>query len=256
MSLVALDWLLSEAERPLAPPSPDAFDSPNRRGLRLCLNERQSFREHASVDDKLYDPRSGLGIFYRWKVRDIVSLCALHKVSPKIHVSVLERIAHGTDDYSPGNLPSNAEVIFTPPPDGRSGALAEARAHAVQRVLATIPDGTLLNHVRRSLHIGRAAYVVYLASCVIGLYALGRWWTSASAHSVLDLRGDVAGALTAAGLLSAYTVATLIDRRMGGVFSGFWYPKQKDLRDGLKNARRAAALPPRQMSARRPARVG
>ena len=43
-----------------------------------------------------------------------------------------------------------------------------------------------------------------------------------------------------AGLLAGYVMATLVDRRMESVFSGFWYPKQKELRDGLKQARQLA----------------
>ena len=91
MSLVALDWLLSQAERPLEPTSQGSRALEAARGLRICASERQSFREHASVDDKLYDPRSGAGIFYRWKIRDIEELCAANNVKPRVHVSVLER---------------------------------------------------------------------------------------------------------------------------------------------------------------------
>jgi hypothetical protein len=240
MSLVALDWLLSEAERPLDPPAAGIVDAATLRGLRICANERQSFREHASVDDKLYDPRAGLGMFYRWKVRDIESLCALNKVAPKVHVSVLERIAHGTDDYSPGNLPSNAEVVFTPPPQGRTSALAEGRARALQCVLSTIPDRTLLNLVRRSLRIGRASYFLYLASCIVSVLALDRLWSTVGRRQALDYRADAATVVAVAGFLAAYVMATLVDRDMESVFSGFWYPKQKDLRDRLKQARQVA----------------
>ena len=112
MSLVALDWLLTEAEQAGAP-----F---GEHGLRLNASERQSFREHASVDDKLYDPRAGLGVFYRWKIRDIEAMCAANDIAPKVHVSVLERVAHGTDDYSPGNLPARADVVFTTPVKARA----------------------------------------------------------------------------------------------------------------------------------------
>src|SRR5262249_88001 len=147
MSLVALDWLLSEAERPLDPAPGEAANPAWLKGLRIYASERQSFREHASVDDKLYDPRAGAGMFYRWKIRDITSLCARNNVTPQVHISVLERIAHGTDDYSPGNLPSNAEVVFTPPPNGNT-THATRRAHAATRVLHTIPEATLLGRVR------------------------------------------------------------------------------------------------------------
>ena len=255
MSLVALDWLLSEAERPLESEA-EAVSPTSRRGLRIYASERQAFREHASVDDKLYDPRSGTGIFYRWKVRDIAALCARNHVTPKIHVSVLERIAHGTDDYSPGNLPPTAEVVFTPPPEGRSVALAEARARAVQRVLATIPDRTLLDDVRGAVRIGRASYVVYLGACLTGALALRRLWSVAADNGRLDYTAEGASLLALVGLLAAYVVATMVDRKMEGVFSGFWYPKQRELRDALKGARQIANRSGRDGNTLRAARFG
>jgi uncharacterized protein (DUF2235 family) len=98
MSLVALDWIMAYAER---------------AGLRFNPIARRRISEHVNVDDKLYDPRAGLGSFYRWKIRDIARLCARHRVPVKVHLSVLERIAHATDDYAPGNIPGNAEVVVT-----------------------------------------------------------------------------------------------------------------------------------------------
>jgi T6SS, Phospholipase effector Tle1-like, catalytic domain len=240
MSLVALDWLLSEAERPLEPAAGQTLDPAKLKGLRICANERQSFREHASVDDKLYDPRSGTGMFYRWKIRDIAALCAHNNVTPKVHASVLERIAHGTDDYSPGNLPSHAEVVFTPPPKGKDHTLAEGRAKALQRVLATIPDRTLLNLVRQWVSIGRASYFLYLASCTVGAFALYGALSSAAWSHSMDYAADAAGVVAVVGLLAAYAMSVLVDSRMESVFSGFWYPKQKELRDGLKHARQLA----------------
>ncbi len=107
LSLVALDWMLSEAER--------AGMRFNEHGLRTNRYERQAYREHANVDDKLYDPRSGLGLFYRWRIRDMRALCLANGVAPRLHLSVLERIAHGTEDYAPGNLAPDATVVFTEP---------------------------------------------------------------------------------------------------------------------------------------------
>jgi hypothetical protein len=244
MSLVALDWLLSEAERPLDPSSAPDVDPARLKGLRISANERQSFREHASVDDKLYDPRSGIGVFYRWKIRDIEELCAANNVKPKVHVSVLERIAHGTDDYSPGNLPANAEVVFTPPPKGADTELAARRVKALQEVVTTIPNSTLLNLVRRAVQLGRASYGLYLASCIVSLLALDRVFSGQS--HLLNFDADVLGIAAAAGFLAAYLMATIADRRMEGVFSGFWYPKQKILRTGLKQARQLAQRPARE----------
>jgi hypothetical protein len=162
-----------------------------------------------------------------------------------VHVSVLERIAHGTDDYSPGNLPANSEVVFTPPPKGGDTLLAESRAKAMQDVITTIPNRTLLNLVRRPLRIGRASYFLYLASCIAGLVALGRAFSGGRPH-MLDIGADAAAVVAAVGFLAAYVMAALVDRQMEGAFSGFWYPKQKHLRNGLKQARQLARTPARE----------
>jgi hypothetical protein len=160
-------------------------------------------------------------------------------------VSVLERIAHGTDDYSPGNLPASAEVVFTPPPKGADTELAARRVKALQDVVTTIPNRTLLNLVRGMLHAGRASYTLYLASCILSLVALDRVFSAAKPH-LLNFGADALGIAAAAGFLIAYVMATIVDRRMESVFSGFWYPKQKDLRNGLKQARQLAQRPPRE----------
>jgi uncharacterized protein (DUF2235 family) len=250
MSFVALDWMLDQAARAGRP-----F---NQHGLRLNASDRDWFREHASVDDKLYDPRAGLGVFYRWRLRDIEQICKAHGVRPKIHVSVLERIAHGTDDYSPGNLPADADVIFTPPPTSANAELAQRRAAAVQRVLTTVPRGTLLEGVRTEMAVGQLSYYIYIATGLVFLKAawaitqrslagpdaavgalmslMSPWETTARvaagvwAHPWLP-----AGLLL--GFLVAYMLTLLVEARMSASFSGFWFVKQEELRDGLKQAR-------------------
>jgi uncharacterized protein (DUF2235 family) len=223
MSLVALDWLLTQAEQAGAP-----F---GQHGLRLNASERQSFREHSSVDDKLYDPRAGLGIFYRWKIRDIDAMCAANNVTPKVHVSVLERVAHGTDDYSPGNLPAHAAVVFTAPPKAEHTLLAARRAASVQTVVTTIPHGTLLNEVRNPIRVGQLSYYAYLVSIVAVVVA------TASLGPGHTLSHPWMLACLSLGFLAAYLMMLYADHQMDQVFSGFWYSKQKELRDNLRNAR-------------------
>jgi uncharacterized protein (DUF2235 family) len=89
MSLVALDWMLCHAAR---------------HGLRLQSLDHEMARGHASVDDALYDPRAGWGLFYRWAPRDVRKYCEKSGVPPSIHLTVGERVAHGTDDYAPATF--------------------------------------------------------------------------------------------------------------------------------------------------------
>jgi hypothetical protein len=58
--------------------------------------DHELFRGHASVDDTLYDPRSGLGLFYRWMPRDIRAHCktALRDAANSPHGRRADRARH------------------------------------------------------------------------------------------------------------------------------------------------------------------
>ena len=275
MSLVALDWMLTEAGRP---------DEKGKKGLRTNETEREYFRDHANVDDKLYDPRAGLGIFYRWKIRDIAKLCRDHKLKPRIHLTALERIAHGTDDYAPGNLPSDAEVVITQALTEEAEDLLDRRAQGVEQELRTIPGGMLLNQVRFPMAVGTVSYYVYLIFCTAVVITAAGVDTGSFARSpliplitigkfVFALVTDFQATLVIIGrqllnrpelwfvLLSgfvlAYAMMLFADNRMEKVFSRFWYGKQEALRDALKKARadakREGPRPPHGPGATQPA---
>jgi hypothetical protein len=71
MSLVTLDWMIMHAEA---------------QGVRFVPHLRDEYRTEHSFADKLYEPRAGLGMFYRWKPRDVAALAATHGiVRPKIY---------------------------------------------------------------------------------------------------------------------------------------------------------------------------
>lgn len=252
MSLVTLAWMLRKAEE---------------SGLRLIPFDRAFYPEHANVDDKLYDPRAGLGVFYRWKIRDVAALCRAHAVPPAIHLSALERVAHGTDDYAPGNLAPDARVVITPTGDPTADAAAAARARAVESVLrrAHAAGRPLLSRVWGAMTTGLVAYYVYLAACLATLIAAsspeagaGRWkpwlyvknavvlvWNVVtvngdallgSAQQLLSLRWLLV--LLVGGFVVSYALMTGANRRMSRVFSEFWHRWQPVLREELKDARR------------------
>lgn len=251
MSLVTLDWMLAKAEA---------------AGLRLVSSQRALYQELASVDDKLYNSRSGAGQLYRWKPRDIMALCDRCGIAPVVHLSVLERIAHGTNDYAPGNLSPRSTVVITPTGDPEKDMAARERAKRVEDVLRTAFERgkPLLAQVRGAVVAGRFSYYLFLATLLGTILAAstpendgGIWEYFKNAGTLLGhlvtLRlGEVghrlSGLLDHPGLLTlllcgfglSWLTAFSVDRRMREVFSEFWFDQQKRLRDALKHARRSA----------------
>ena len=248
MSLVALDWMMHHAEE---------------AGLRFIESERQYYREHANADDKLYDPRTGTGKFYRWLPRDISHMCKSSHVQPKVHLSVLERIAHGNENYCPGNLPANAQVVFTPAGDPLKDASARARAAGAQEVLSEArgEGDSLLDSARGSLMIGRFAYRAFaltiLATFVLAASGYAKQGASSFIERLVALVVDLVtspvstalhlfwrgpssfmlSAIAIVGLSVAAVLSRWSTRGMNRVFRGFWFTHQQKLRDALKKAR-------------------
>jgi uncharacterized protein (DUF2235 family) len=255
LSLTAMHWLMTKAQN---------------AGLRFIPGEYEYYRDHANVDDKLYDPRAGMGLFYRWKPRDIAQLCRANDVTPAIHLSVMERIAHGTEDYSPGNLPPDGRVVITPNGDLEKDATAMTRALAAEIILKSAHANTqssLLDCVRGTISVGRLSYYIYLLSCVAALVAAsgalddpsrtGIWPITkglalflvnlvASPFATLYAVGQnfsgnlIRTAWIASGFLLAYLLMKITDKRLTAAFSKFWFERQKDLRLALKQARKEA----------------
>ena len=139
MSLTALDWMMTRAE---------AY------GLRFHAEVRAGYQGAADVNDKRYDSRAGLGIFYRWRPRDVQQLCERCGVEPQVHRSVFERIARNTEGYAPGSLPTSCQVVST-----------AARPDVRDRIAAIIADAfqpgpPLLRRTRSRQQIGQARILV------------------------------------------------------------------------------------------------
>jgi uncharacterized protein (DUF2235 family) len=232
MSLVALDWMLGHAET---------------AGLRIHQMDRQLFRSHASVDDMLYDPRSGMGCFYRWAPRDLAKYCRASGIAPRIHLTVAERIAHATDDYAPGNIPPGVSIATTPvdaadPLKFERDRILGRRAEAIQTVLQdALSGGYLLDKVRHQVQIGDAAYwFTLIAWMLVGLGSLrivaATLWPDQSAL-VTAAPFVVVGLVC---LACARLLGTAAQHAMSATFSQFWQQHQKHLRHTLKTAHQHA----------------
>ena len=87
LSLVPLLWMMRRADE---------------CGLRFLERQWNEFREDADPHGRLYDSRTGWGMFYRYARRNLYA----HNPDdrPSVHESVAERIVRATDYYAPKAL--------------------------------------------------------------------------------------------------------------------------------------------------------
>ncbi len=240
LSLVAMDWMMWHARK---------------EGLRIVPEDARTYNDHANVDDKLYNPRAGLGMFYRWNLRDATKLCADAKVHPAIHLSALERVAHGTEDYAPGNLPPYGEVVFTPTGDPERDKFAKARADHVKQVLRTAHDHEsaglpLLSECRTEVMLGQVSYWLYVLSFVpMVVLLVGGISQAVRHHFGPGALGDgaahnlkIAAAILLGGLFVALVISRWVKARMSKNFSAFWHGAQPLLRKRLNELRNSPSL--------------
>jgi hypothetical protein len=236
MSLVTLDWMMSKAEQ---------------QGLRFGAAARADYRSRHAFADRLYDPRAGLGVFYRWKPRNVKQLCARKGIPvPTIHVSVLERIIQAPEGYAPGNLPPDCSFVTTeadPLLDVAELADTVATAHGGR---AASP---LVEQQGTWVRVGLASYLTFIAGTVGALVtalAVGFRNTSGPgdvlrvAVPLLDtfplslitavVREPLALSLMAVGLLLGYLLASVSDRHTSHAYSSFWHKHRPALRATIR----------------------
>jgi len=169
LAYIPFVWMITEAQRcglkfksdavppPAVPADPDTFKN--------AISKRDK-------DGRLYDPRQGLGGYYRYGPRKLVELCN-YKYSkkeddevvverPKIHETVFRRIGNRAHAYAPVGLPPVYDVvkddgsIVTPDQYGfETATAAKARADTQEHVWNTI-------WLRRIVYFATVAATVYL----------------------------------------------------------------------------------------------
>lgn len=114
LAYIPLVWMMTEAQRcglrfksdrGTPPADPDSF----KNAISMC-----------DKDGRLYDPRKGLGGYYRYGPRKLAELCHYRfskndevvVARPKIHTSAFKRIAGRSQDYAPVGLPDVYDVVI------------------------------------------------------------------------------------------------------------------------------------------------
>lgn len=236
MSLVALDWMITRAEQ---------------QGVRFSADARDEFRSRHSFADRLYNPRSGLGIFYRWKPRNVRRLSAEKGIAvPAIHVSVIERLLQAPEGYAPGNVPPDCSIVTTeadPMLDASALAEAVANAHGGRGARS------LAEQQRRWVQLGFSAYLTFIGGTVGAIAAAltANIRNSASAEDAVRaalpllqmfpinlatavIRDPLASSLLVAGLGFGYVLSSVSDRHTNEVYSAFWHQHRPALREAIR----------------------
>jgi uncharacterized protein (DUF2235 family) len=154
MACVSLDWMMEKAAH---------------CGLRFN-NLASDYKRDADVQGRMYDSRAGMGIFYRYRPRDLKPICLGAGITtPKIHASVLQRILARTAGYAPTGIPADFDVI-----DGAAPAPADHDGRKKYQ-----------NFVDDFIWLGRASYALFVG------------WGIVVVAAALALRGgtapDIAG---------------------------------------------------------------
>lgn len=230
MSLVALEWMMSKA-------------ADRDSGIRFVEPVRQRYRDTQNVNDTLYDSRAGLAIYYRYKPRHVREICKKRNVTPKIHLSTVDRIARGPHGYAPGSFPAMARIVTT---DGEEWTdLQDVVQEAMAERRDLRDDVRFWHRVRKASHYA----LVILTGAFLWLGASDRAGDEGGMaflkgfQSLLTFEG-VWGALRSStflglfliGLFIAYLVGLLARTRMEKSFNRFWHGVREHLHKLLEPA--------------------
>lgn len=95
LSHVPLCWMIEEAAK---------------KGLRFEPGAVKSYAALSSPTGRIYDSRSGFGMFYRYQPRDAQMLMGAGN-RPLVHYGVIARMARGNDGYAPISVPHDVDVL-------------------------------------------------------------------------------------------------------------------------------------------------
>ena len=108
LALIPLEWMMRHA---------------SREGLQFNKDLWYEYQQEADEQGKLYDSRSGMGSFYRYRPRLIAKISKEVGIDggdpldkkPRIHASVLRRIRDSTHEYAPAGIPLEYVQVENPP---------------------------------------------------------------------------------------------------------------------------------------------
>jgi uncharacterized protein (DUF2235 family) len=161
------------------------IDEAARCGLTFKPSAVARYRDIASHNGRIYDPRTGLGMFYRYQPRSLANLVASKLppgTRPLVHESVILRMAEGTDRYSPIAIDTDVDILAADNTPVKFAPPASMPAPPLQSAMHRLIDGSI--RAERQQCTDRALDLVWwrrlLYFVMVGLataLALYPWWT-------------------------------------------------------------------------------
>lgn len=208
MAHMALNWMMAKAEA---------------ANLRFDEHCKRGFLAAADMHDKLYDSRSGISIYYRYKPRDLKKMCANEGLDAiHIHISTFHRILACTENYAPGNLSEFKVAVDDPAYNGESPANQEALVNTCSAGWSNDEDKAYdqsrLVEIRHALHIW---FIAASAFVFVAGYLFGKFYAPVTAPSnpLLTLAGAVTALVPLVGNFLYQEICVPLFSHMGlGLF--------------------------------------
>ena len=177
LSLLALDWMVSESERCAAECKNRLGDNPSdedllrSQGLKLIDADRKYIKDRSNSDDTMHNSRSGPAAYYQYAPRNITAMCEARKMEVIIHDSAVRRIWRATQGYSPRVLPSEFSV--------------ENTGEGVSHTKCSIPGRPVYESVGRTIHVRKwNQRGIYVLTVSLALLVVSVQWGSHGFTSV------------------------------------------------------------------------
>lgn len=144
-------------------------------GLQFIPGQLESVKGQCNSQGRLYDSRSGFGIYYICKPRNITQLAAENcQNRANVHVSAYQRIALATDDYAPGNLPKDVNIVSTDHNHvGEDQTSLRRLAQDLTHCIGEHPP--MMAHVNNYERVSRVFHWIFYAVAIYALACTQAW---------------------------------------------------------------------------------
>ncbi|MGI9505980.1 MAG: DUF2235 domain-containing protein [Geminicoccaceae bacterium] len=158
LAYTPLKWMIDRVKR----------SAGNETGLDFRDDAITHIESRTNASARMHNARSGFGVYYRYKPRDIDRLCHRPESAapvvieaPKVHHSIFDRVATGTDGYAPIGIPASYRLVDA------GGTISEGCEGEDQRDVR----GALLDRAKNHVFWRRIQYFLF-ALTTLGFAAL------------------------------------------------------------------------------------